>query len=224
MKKISLSLVALAITFASIAQSQHKKEFGKEGKEKHQKEFRQKGADFGEKLNLTEAQKSQVKAQNEAFKKDMEALKASTATEEQKKQQRKDLLQKRREQMQAILTPEQKEKAKELRQQAKAKHDGKGKFEGRKHGGEKGKGAEKFHQELGLTADQSAKLKQVNQSFRTSLQDVRKNESLTEDQKKEQVKSLQQKHKEEIRSLLTTEQQDKLKDRVKNRPNRRAVK
>jgi hypothetical protein len=64
----------------------------------------------------------------------------------------------------------------------------------------------------------------LNESFKNKRQEVAKNTALTEDQKKEQLKSLKQQHKEDIQSMLTTEQKEKLKIRVKNQPNRKAVK
>ncbi|WP_207496427.1 hypothetical protein [Aridibaculum aurantiacum] len=222
MKNVTLSLLALAITFASFAQraeGRAKKEKAGIEQRHHKGDHKagKRGGDRLSELNLTDAQKSQLKAQNETFRKQMEELKNSNLSDDQKKERRQEIIKQRREQLQSILTPEQKQKAQELKKDFGAKR-------GARAGEGRGKEFEKMQEELGLTADQSSKLKAVNESFRTNIKNIHSNADLSKEQKKEQMKLLQQKHREEIRSLLTTDQQEKLKDRMKNRPNRSAVK
>lgn len=219
MKKIALSLMAIAITFASIAQKHDKTGKHKDHKGKAGIEARHKGDFKADKLNLNGAQKAQVKAQNEQFKKQMEELKASNLSDDQKKVRRKEILDARRTQMAAILTPEQKQKAQGMKKEMGKKHGERMKDGDRKMGNDR-KGGDKMKEELGLTDAQSSKMKTINENFRNTVKSIRSNDALTEDQKKEQMKKAQQKHKEDIGSLLTNEQ----KDRMKNRPNRRAVK
>jgi Spy/CpxP family protein refolding chaperone len=70
---------------------------------------------------------------------------------------------------------------------------------------------------LNLTPEQSTKLAMLNENFKSNLQSLQQNSSLSKEEKKEQMKSLMQKHKSEMESLLTTEQKKQLKNSMKNR-------
>jgi Spy/CpxP family protein refolding chaperone len=227
MKKLALGLFAIAITVASIAQTKDKQvhKADKQKSEKHHghhgKKDGAKGHDFKEKLNLNEDQKEQLKAVREDFHKQLKDLKANTAlTQEQKKDRMKELAQQQREKMQAILTPEQRQQAQKMRSEAKDKKKGEGKEKFANHA----KKAEKMKEELNLTDAQGQQVKAINEKFRDEMKAIHQNSALTQEQKKEQMKALQQKHKEQLQSLLTTEQKEKVKERVKNHSNRRAVK
>jgi hypothetical protein len=56
------------------------------------------------------------------------------------------------------------------------------------------------------------------------LQNVKQNASLSQEEKKEQMKKLMKQHRSEMEALLTNDQKEQLKSRQKNRPNRAAVK
>ena len=116
MKKITLGFMALVISFASIAQSESGQQKGHRKGEN--KEFRHKGHRGFEDLNLTDAQKAQVKTINENFSNQMKSLSSngSISTEAQK-QQRASLKQEHRKQLMAILTPDQKKIWEEKRKQ-----------------------------------------------------------------------------------------------------------
>jgi Spy/CpxP family protein refolding chaperone len=81
-------------------------------------------------------------------------------------------------------------------------------------------GPHQFHQQhrgdmgmqaLNLTADQKAKLKAYNQSFRTQMDSLRKNEDITVRQSRDQEYALRQQRKANFESILTGEQKAKLK-------------
>jgi len=223
MKKIALSLFALALTIASIAQKPAKetaKERGAATEHRQHHRDHKKGHDFQDKLNLTDAQKQQAKQIREDFKKQMKDLKDQGLTEEQLKEKRRELAKQEHDKMQSILTAEQREKAKDLRKEEKKER--KDDWKDRKEDG--AKRAEKMKEELDLTDAQSTQLKSINENFRKEMKAIHENSSLTGEQKKQQMKQLQQKHKEQIQSLLTAEQKEKVKDRVKNHSNRKAVK
>lgn len=82
-------------------------------------------------LNLTDAQKIQLKEMNQKNAQEMRAIRSdSSLTKEQKMEKMKALRESRESQMSSILTPEQQQKW----QQAKANHKGKmGKHHGRGH-------------------------------------------------------------------------------------------
>lgn len=215
MKKILFGLIAVTITFSSIAQTKKLKE----KKETRQENRHFKGAEASEKLNLSEDQKRQLKVINEDFKQQMQSLKTNNnTTAKDQKEKREALVKEHQQKVDAILTPEQRMKAEELKSFAKgnSSHHGKG-----KDGEDK---FEKLTKDLDLTADQQTKVKALNESLKSEAQDIEKNNALTADQKKEQIQSIRKKHRKELSSLLTTEQKAKLKIRMKDQPTKKAVK
>ena len=116
MKKVALSLMAIAITFGSIAQKNNKHADHKPRMEKHEKHEDHdggmdheggRGKEF-KKLDLTDAQKSQMKVLQEDFRNQMKDLKNNTGlTREQLQERRKALALAHQQKVQAILTPEQ---------------------------------------------------------------------------------------------------------------------
>ena len=212
MKKILLALIAVTITFSSIAQTKKLKE--KNRTTQKNKEFK---GDALEKLDLTKDQKNQLKVINQDFKQQMESLKTSNTTAKDGKEKREALVKDHEQKVDAILTPEQRIKAAEFRSLSK----GKSSHKKGKHGEAR---FEKVTKDLDLTADQQTKIKALNETLRSDAQNIEKNNSLTEDQKKEQLKSVRKKHKQELSSLLTNEQKAKSKIRMKDQPTRKAVK
>ena len=225
MKKIVLGLFALTMSFASMAQSTN------ENKAEH-KEFRKGGmhdrAGYMEKLNLTDAQKSQVKTINDDFRQQMQNLKnQGSLTVDQQKEKRQALAEEHRNKLQAILTPEQRKQAEAFKQDFKGK---KGDMTDGKRGAHKSDMKvgrdDKFSnmtKDLNLTTEQSTKLATLNENFKSNLQSLQQNSSLSKEDKKEQMKSLMQKHKSEMESLLTADQKKQLKNSMKNRSSRAAV-
>lgn len=136
MKKLALGIMAVAISFASMAQSDTAKHRG-QYKGAH-KEFKQRGGrEFGENLNLTEAQKSQVKTLNENFRNQMKALREDQSlSDEARKEKARALKTQHKSQIQALLTPEQKKQWEEQKGQGRGKNHG---FKGK--GGKKDRSA-----------------------------------------------------------------------------------
>jgi Spy/CpxP family protein refolding chaperone len=214
MKKIVLGMMAVALTFTAIAQKD-----GSSNKNKnHEKEStykKSKGSENFDKLNLTDAQKAQMKTINQNFRQQMQDLKKQgNITVDQQTQRREAIAKEHRAKIQAILTPEQRDQA------ANYKKDFK---EGRKENGRDDR-FEEITKDLNLTPDQSAKMSSINASFRTSLQNIRQNSTLGENEKREQMKKLMKQHRSDMEALLTNDQKEQLKSRQKNRPNRSAVK
>lgn len=67
-------------------------------------------------------------------------------------------------------------------------------------------------QALNLTEDQKAKLKAYDQSFRTQMDSLRKNEDITVKQSRDQEYALRQQRKANFESILTADQKAKLKE------------
>jgi len=206
MKKILSGFLALVLT-ASAAQAQDTtfKKHGKHGKE--HKMHAMKG------LDLSEEQKTKMKALNADFKKQHEELKKqeSTLTVTQMKERRKELAQQHRTQVQSILTAEQKAKM----EQAKKEGKGRGKYKGGKARREE---AHRVHDELNLSAEQQAKMKDLREDFRSKAEAIRKNKSLNKEAQKKALKELHEKNKEQMKMVLTKEQLDKIEAQRGKRP------
>ena len=77
---------------------------------------------------------------------------------------------------------------------------------------------EKMKTDLGLTDEQSAKLKSDRTAMQEKMKAIREDKSLNDEAKKEQVKELMKKQKEDMRSILTEEQLKKLDEQKQKRP------
>ena len=176
------------------------------------------GADMGmmKGLNLTDAQKAQLKSIHEAEKKDMDALKASgNVTPEQ----RKSLHEKYRSQFDAVLTPAQKDELNKKKAEWKAKGDKGNRSFGQKDGAKAGR-MPFMNKDLNLTADQQTKLKGMAEDFRTKAKDIRSNSALNDQQKKEQMRDLAKQFREQSKTVLNADQQKKMDEMRKGRKDR----
>ena len=112
MKKILAGLLAIAsFTFSANAQEQHNmdrgKTWNKDGMGNHMRHHG-KGMMAMQKLNLTDAQKQQMKLIHEEFKNKFQALnKNDNMMVKDFRAQKESLLQERKNKIEAILTPEQ---------------------------------------------------------------------------------------------------------------------
>lgn len=209
MKKIMLSvLVATFIVSASQAQEIPERKAPKqEMKRKHHR------GDELKSLNLSEDQKAKFKALREENRKQREELKKNdnitvkewkTKMEAQRKEQRAKF--------QSILTEEQKTQLEKSRQEKKARFKERSKTR-----------MEKMKTELGLSEEQSAKLKANREAMSEKIKSIREDKSLNDESKKEQTKELMKKQKEEMKSILTEEQLKKLKEQKHQRPSRKKI-
>jgi Spy/CpxP family protein refolding chaperone len=235
MKRILTSALILAL---SIGAAQAQQTTTKKG-EGHKKEHRghhkdHKGSGF-EKLNLTADQKAQMEALKEEFKKESQALKAqeSTLTAAQMKEKRRALHEKHKTQMQSILTQEQKEQIAKMKAEHKASWEahkgGKGRFDSTARGnfGQRGvkrdagmQRSAELAKELNLTAAQQTKMQQLRTDFRSQMEAVRNNNSLTQEQKRTKFQELAKAQQEQMKSILTKEQIEKMQSLRKERPGR----
>lgn len=115
MKKIALGILAVAISFATIAQDgkkegNNKHSYNKDKKDK--KEWKHNGKANGKlkQLDLTDAQSQQLKTINENFRNQLQSLQADKSlSEAARKERRQALTTEHRNQIHAILTPEQRQ-------------------------------------------------------------------------------------------------------------------
>ncbi len=193
MKRVFLSLIILAsVTFGTFA-SPHKG-YGRKGDNtKVMKE-----------LNLTEDQQAKIKSLNEDFRIKFNAVRDdSSLTKDSKRAKMKELSETKKNQFQAVLTPEQQAKMKELRGKRSDNYK-----KGRKDMAKRGHN----RMDLNLTEDQKSKMQDLRKDYRDKMQALKDDTSLSKEMRSEKRKELANTHKSEIRSLLTPEQQAKIKD------------
>ncbi len=191
MKKIILSALILSLAFAVQAQDG----------DRHHKGRRHHGQSM-QNLNLTEDQKAKFKSANESFRKQMEELKKNeNITVKDQKAKMADIRKDHRSKIQGILTTEQKAQMEKNRAEGKQKRE-----EGMKARGEKMK------EKLNLTADQQAKMEANRASMKAEMKAIRENKSLDDAAKKEKMKELMKGQREKMKSILTEEQLQKMKE------------
>lgn len=206
MKRLILSAFVLAMAVASqsqeIPERKAEKPHMQEGKKHHGHGMDMKA------LNLTEDQKAKFKSQHENFRKQMEELKKDdNITVKEYKSRMESIRKENKTSLDGILTSEQKAQIGKMKADNKAKAAAMGKQR-----------AEKMKTELGLTDDQSARLEKNRKEMGEQMKAIHENKSLSDDQKKEQVKELMKKQKENMKSVLTEEQLKKLKESNHHRP------
>ena len=159
-------------------------------------------------LNLTDEQKKKMKTIREDFRKQMEELnKQENITVKEQRGRMEALRKDHQAKFQSILTEEQKaqlEKDKAARKE-KAKEYGK-------------KKEARMKEELKLTTEQSAKMAEQRKMTSEKVKAIRENASLTGQQKKEQVREVMKEQKEAMKSILTEEQWQQMKEKRKHHP------
>lgn len=203
MKKIFALTLAFAIAGFSLSaqQTREMKSHKKGHSMQHGKE------DMVKDLNLTDAQKAQLKVNREAGKAKMEALnKQDNLTVKEMRERKAALMQEQKASMQALLTPEQKATL------AADKSNMAGK---RKNmNGQRG---EAIKEKLDLSNDQAAKLKAHNEATHAKMKAIQNNQSLNVEQKKAQMKAVKETAKTQRNSILTTAQIQKMDEMKKER-------
>ena len=180
------------------------------------------GERLAQQLNLTEEQKTQVQSFREQQRTQMQALRNETSlTREQRRQRMQEIQQATRDNIRSILSAEQQMKADELRQQMQQRMEERREvFADRALKG--------MSRRLDLSESQQSTIQSYLAAQKTQIQALRDNTALTQEQRREQIQTLRQQTRENIRATLTPDQQQKLDDlrqragqRFQNRPNRR---
>ena len=205
MKRIIFALLVLSLAFTVKAQKIPERKADKphmmERKKQHHKMDMQK-------LNLTEGQKSKFKSQNESFRKQMEELKKNeNITVKEWKSKMEGLRKQHKNNVAGILTGDQKAQLEKMKVEGKVKHEALTKER-----------AEKMKVHLGLTDEQSAKMESNRKEMGGKMKAIRDNKSLSEEQKREEMKELHKMQKENMKSVLTEDQLKKLKETKHHKP------
>lgn len=203
MKRIFALTLAFAIAGFSLSaqQTREMKSHKKGHNMQHGKE------DMVKDLNLTDAQKAQLKADREVGKAKMEALnKQDNLTAKEMRERKAALMQEQKAKMQALLTPEQKATL------AADKSNMAGK---RKNmDGQRG---EAMKEKPGINNEQAAKLKAHNEATHAKIKAIQSNPNLSMEQKKAQIKVVKDASNVQRKSILTTEQLQRMDEMKKER-------
>ena len=156
-------------------------------------------------VNLSEAQRVTIKANHEAGKAKMVALnKEEDITVREMKARRTAIQQEQKAKMEAVFTPEQKATMTANKAAMETK---------RAANMEKHMAITK--EKLGLTDDQAAKLKKHSEDTHNKMKAIQDNQSLTMEQKKQQLKTVREAAFNERKSILTAEQLKKMQEMKK---------
>lgn len=212
MKKIALGLLAATFSISGIFAQETGKTRSKKAPADKSFHARPKHEGRGQfkSLNLTKEQQEKAAAINKEYRDGIQQLKKqeATITVADFKAKHKELQQIRRSQFENILTADQKN------QLAKIKAD----RQKNRPAMKKGKGF-KMDDQLGLSSEQTAKMKTLRDQTRKEIESIKNDKSLTDDQKKQQTIAAFKKQREEMKSVLTPEQQKKIETMPK--PQRR---
>ena len=207
MKKTIVSLAVMIIAAISVNAQQP----GQSMKQPHQQHFRHHGRGMlAKKLNFSDQQKEQLKNINSDYhKKTMDLKKHDEITVKEFKSQMGALHKEHRAQLQALLTPEQKEQVAKMKQDRKqvAKVNS-------------GARAEKMKIKLGLSDTQASQLKNIRTDMMTKMKSIHTDNSLSREQKHEQIKSLVMQQKDQLKTILTADQLEQLQQ-MKSQHHRR---
>jgi len=159
-------------------------------------------------LNLSEEQKAKFKSLNEDFRTQMEELKKKDyITVKEWRSRMENLRKDHRDKISALLTDDQKNQLKKSREARQLRQSDRRK-----------EGFDRMRTRLNLTDDQAAKLKQSHSDMAEKIQSIRENQSLTDDQKKEQVQELRKKNQENLKTILSEDQLKRLHEKQVRRP------
>jgi len=164
-----------------------------------------------ETLNLTDDQKTKLKAMNQDIHKKMEELrKQDNLTVKEYREKMVEYRKDQQTQFESILTPEQKVQMEKNREAFKARSKEQGK-----------RRDARMKEELKLTDEQSAKIAENRKATRQKIETINADKSLTDDQRREKVKEAMKSQKESTRRLLTDEQLKKMKENKKDHHKKR---
>ncbi len=100
------------------------------------------------------------------------------------------------------------------------KEKNKKEFPGRR-GGSGGMGMMGMYKDLNLTKDQEEKIKAVNEAQKTKVQEIRNDNSLSQKARRDKMMELRKERTGKINTILTKEQKEKLKAKMKERRGKR---
>lgn len=212
MKNLLVLAATTLLTTALMAQRPHQGPGPRQGRPGMEKVGPGRQMAFDD-LNLTEAQKTQLKTLQESFRQKMKELNANeNLTVKDQRDQRFALARAHKQQVDQVLTPDQKAtlESKRKEQQQKMQEMGEQRWQ-------------KLATELQLTEAQKQALTTARTTHRSNMQQIQQNESMSRSQKQAALQAEQQKHKQVMESTLTEAQRNQWKEMQQHRPGTRGA-
>jgi Spy/CpxP family protein refolding chaperone len=194
MKTIVTGIIALtAFIFSANAQQP--------GKMMHHKQHHQMGM-MMKGINFSDAQKAQLKANRENAKQQMIELNKNENITVKEYRVRKEAIHKsQKEQMDQLLTPEQKNQLAQNKIELQKKHEMNA-----------AKRMNKMKNNLNLSNDQMNQLKANRDTSQAKIKAIKENNQLSQTEKKAQLMALKEAQKKNIQQVLTPEQLSKMEE------------
>ena len=162
-------------------------------------------------LNLSSAQKEQMKANQESYKKQLQELNKKEDITVKEARDRKEALHKeQKEKMMNLLTADQRNKLVQIKKDKEARHET-----------EAAKRLDKIKTNLNLSDEQVNKINGARQATHTQFKTIKENDQLSRTQKKEQLMVLKEQNKNSLKNILTPQQFSKLEEIKKNKMDKR---
>jgi Spy/CpxP family protein refolding chaperone len=197
MKKIIISLSIMVMAALAVNAQQPDQPM----QQNRHRSFRHQGRDMmAKKLNFSDQQKQQLKSINSDYHKKLMDLKKNEDITVRESRARMGALRKdHRAQLQALLTPEQKDQVAKMKQERMqmAKVDANAR-------------AEKMKIKLGLSDAQASQLKDIRSGMVAKMKTIHVDNSLSQEQKHEQMKTLVLQQKDQLKTILTPDQLQQL--------------
>jgi Spy/CpxP family protein refolding chaperone len=208
MKKV-LSVIAIICASAVATQAQ---QLSDSTHHFHARMMHHRRFDMSRQLNLSDEQKQQMKSINEDFRTKMKELdKNEDITVREWKQKKADLMKAHRTAIQNMLTPEQKAKMKQAKEMASARMRQMSE-----------KRLDKMKVNLNLSEDQVAKIKSLSEDLKSQIKTIHENNSISTEDKRDQVIAAVKQHKQDFNNVLTQEQLNKLEELRKEHSERKS--
>jgi len=206
MKKVLITLLVIAGLTVSVS-AQQKREM----KGHHKKHHR---GMMAKELNFSEDQKKQAKAFGEEYRKKMQELnKLDNITVKEMRERKQTLHKEQKAKMDGLLTAEQKTKMEQLKADRKVKAQER-----------QAKHLAKMKTNLGLTDEQISKMKDQRESTHANMKKIKENESLSREQKKQEMMALKSEAKEQHKKIFTADQLKKMEEMRKDHKSRSRTK
>ncbi len=204
MKKILLSL-AIIVTATIAVNAQQPDTPAQEQHQHHTRFGHHERGMMAQKLHFTDQQKEQLRNINSDYHKKMTDLKKHDEITVKEFKSRMETLHKdHRSQIESLLTPEQKDQSAKMKQEkmqmAKVNATAR---------------AEKMKIKLGLTDAQAGQLKTIRTDMFAKMKAIHTDNSLSQEQKHEQIKSLVMEQKVQVKTILTPAQLQQLEQMKK---------
>ena len=207
-KRKIMKRILMAVTLTLMALSMFGQQRGLNDETRHGR----RGEEMKSALALTDDQVKTINAIQEKYHGKMVGLRRdSTLSKEQRLGALKDLNGQRQGEINNVLTTDQQEKWKSIKQENRGKRK-------EMHAARKN-----FREELDLTSEQEKRISDERKKMRDQAEALKKDESLSREQKQEKFKSLRAEHETAMKAILTPEQFAKWKERPKKQQGKPGV-